>query len=69
MTRLILLLTILAGLALAAAALLRGLQSRRSGTPLPARQETAMPPAFRTLSYLVLFLLMLGVSTGVLGAA
>ena len=66
MARLILFATLLAGLALAAAALiaaLRGLSDERSAT-----DATGLPPPLRMVAFVFLFLLTTGVSTGLLGA-
>ena len=66
MARMILFATLLAGLALAAAALiaaLRGLSDERS-----APDATGLPPPLRMVAFVFLFLLTTGVSTGLLGA-
>lgn len=68
MLRLIL---VIALIALAAAVLLsvsafaNGRQDR--GTDAPAGTETAMPSAMRTVAYIALLLLLVGLTTGLLG--
>lgn len=66
MMRLILFVFLLAGLALAFAAVmtgLRALQSPQAATPSPG-----LPAPLRMISYTLLMIVMLGVSSGLLGA-
>ena len=66
MARMILFATLLAGLALSAAALvaaLRGLSSDRAGP-----DAAGLPEPLRLVAFVFLFLLTTGVSTGLLGA-
>ena len=66
MARLILFATLLAGLALAAAAMvaaLRGLSDDRAAADAPG-----LPAPLRMVAFAFLFLLTTGVSTGLLGA-
>ena len=67
MTRLILALVLFAVLALAVMAGLALARAVRA-SPSPSR-EVAMPGAVRTVSYIVLLLLLLGVTSGLMGPA
>ncbi|MBS1303178.1 hypothetical protein [Loktanella sp. SALINAS62] len=66
MMRLVLLVLLIAAVALAFASVMTALRSVNGTRPRP---ETPMPKPFRLISFVLLFLLMLGVSTGWLGAA
>lgn len=65
MPRLILFLALLAALLLAAAALVTLARTLRG--PRAPGPETAMPPALRVVSYVLLLALLLGVAAGLLG--
>ena len=68
MARLILILLFLAALALAAASLLtamRAVSGRMSGSG--PQKELPMPATLQTIAYILLILLLLGVSTGLIG--
>ena len=67
MSRLVLVLALLAALAWAAAALVTLARALRASA-LPA-SETSMPPALRLVSFVLLLLLLLGVAAGILGTA
>ncbi len=67
MTRIILLLLLFAAAALALAAVM---SLFRSGGRAPAgagRKEDTMPQTFRTIAYVLLFVLLVGVTTGLMG--
>lgn len=71
MARLILLLLLFAALALAvlaAVAVWRSLTAP-APAPLPAITEDRMPPAIRNTAYVLLFLLLAGLTSGWLGPA
>ena len=69
MARLILALMLFAALALAAAAAVRLVNSLRVQAPAPTLPEVTMPNAARRVSYVLLMLLLLGVTSGWVGPA
>ncbi|MFZ3581052.1 hypothetical protein ACOI1H_02625 [Loktanella sp. DJP18] len=68
MARLILFVTLVAGLALAAAAAVAALRSF-SDTEPSGDTQTGLPAPLRMIAFVFLFLLTTGVSTGLLGAS
>jgi hypothetical protein len=71
MARLILFLLLVTMLALAFAAVLtawRTLTRPQPAAPLPVTTEDRMPPAIRNTAYVVLLLLLTGLTSGWLGA-
>lgn len=66
MTRLILFVFLLAGLALAFAAVMNGLRALQA--PQPDGDAKGLPAPLRMISYTLLMIVMLGVSSGLLGA-
>jgi hypothetical protein len=72
MARLILVLLLFAALALALAAAVMALRALRAPprpAPLPAVTEDRMPSAMRNVAYVVLLLLLAGLTSGLLGPA
>lgn len=71
MARLILLLMLFAALVLATAAAVAAWRvlTAPAPTPLPAVREDRMPPAIRNTAYVLLFLLLAGLTSGLLGTA
>ena len=67
MARLILFVFLLVGVALAFAAVMLALRAL-GPRPEPQRGDT-LPTTFRTIAYVLLLLLMLGITTGLIGAA
>lgn len=69
MARLILFLVLFAALALALAAAVTAWRvlSAPAPTPQPAVREDGMPPAIRNTAYVLLFLLLAGLTSGWLG--
>ena len=72
MARLILFLMLFAALAFAFAAAVTAWRAMTSPTPAPLpalREEDKMPPAIRNTAYVLLFLLLAGLTSGWLGPA
>lgn len=71
MARLILLLMLFTALALALAAAVAAWRVLRTPAPTayPAIREDGMPPAIRNTAYVLLFLLLAGLTSGWLGPA
>jgi hypothetical protein len=68
MLRLILFIMLLAAIALALASVMVAIRSFAPPAPAPARRDT-MPETFRRIAYVLLIVLMFGVTAGWLGAA
>jgi len=69
MARLILLLMLFAALALAFAAGVAAWRALTAPAPVPALREDRMPPAIQTTAYVLLFLLLAGLTSGWMGPA
>ena len=67
MTRIILLLLLFAAAALALGAVMSLFRENARASADVARKEDTMPQTFRTIAYVLLFILMVGVTTGLMG--